>query len=646
MQKDGQVSIYSQQLLFGNKMQMLWLNIAVFSALALPASAAEPVSLALTPTASASCEQFSTNDQIRWAPDSNNSLISTSIKRAPYTNPRRQTGELITAQTRLLNDVEWKSVTNGDELAFLQITLSAQQKPIVQWVFNNTCEIVQQRELSYENGSPESLKIINPANNRVQKTEPLNPPLPIGLPQQTSPNVDVRVALVDSGVNYLIPEIYNNLKTDQHGKLIGYDYWDNDHLPFDAHFSGSDFHVTRHGTGIASLLIREAPFVTLIPYRYPRPDMSRMRDLIEHADAFDVSIIGLPLGSNKADQWEVFAEAAAAHPHILFIASAGNNGRNIDAQPVYPAALDIDNLLVVTSADDFVMPAERVNWGRANVDYMLPAENQAIINFDGIQTRASGSSYAVPRAVALAAKLKLAHPEWQATQIIKEFARRFADGSSVRYVGGGYIADPTLNDAAAIELTTVQTFSLQAESEEVEQAPSFLPMNVYVLDSNWSNESIQTTLQTAGNILKQCNIEFANVTISQLNVPDYLKDLATGPSKTLISSLQNKDEQNALKVFFARDTRMQTQFDGEAFGRGNTRRRPWLQNSVWLMKGIQDSGVALAHELFHVLSNSGEHTSLPNNLMQTRTSPSQVELLPEQCEVALDYASNNALIFD
>lgn len=627
-------------------MQTPWLKIAILAVLALPARAAEPVSLALTPTASASCEQFNTNDQISWAPDSNNALISANINREPYTNPRGQTGELVTAQTRLKNDVEWKSVTNGDKLAFLQITLSVQQKPIAQWVFNHSCQVVQQRELSYANGSPESLSIINPANNSIQKIEPLNPPLPIGMTHQTLPYAKVRVGLVDSGVNYLIPEIYKNLETDLNGKLIGYDYWDNDDLPFDAHFSGSDFHVTRHGTGTASLLIREAPFVTLIPYRYPRPDMSRMRNLIEHADAFDVSIIGLPLGSNKADQWEVFAEVAAAHPHILFIASAGNNGRNIDAQPVYPAALDIDNLLVVTSADDFVMPAERVNWGRTHVDYMLPAENQPIINFDGIQTRASGSSYAVPRAVALAAQLKFAHPEWQATQIIKEFARRFADGSSIRYVGGGYIADPTLTDAAAIELTTVQTFTPQEQSDKEEQTPSFLPINVYVLDSNWSNESIQTTLNTAGNILKQCNIVFANVTISQLKVPDYLKDLATGPSKTLMGSLQNKDEPNALKVFFARDTRMQTQFDGEAFGRGNTRRRPWLQNSVWLMKGIQDSGVALAHELFHVLSNSGEHTSLPNNLMQTRTSPSQVELLPEQCEAALDYASNNALIFD
>ena len=646
MQKDGQVSINSQRILIGSKMQFHWWIIAISVTLALPVLAAEPASLALTPTATASCEQFSTGSQLSWAPESNNALKSDSVKKAPYTNPRGQSGELITAQTRLLNDLEWKSVNNANKLAFLQITLSVQQKPIAQWVFNDACRVVQQRELSYINGSAESLKIINPENNQVQKVEPLNPPLPTNIAQITSPFSKVRVALVDSGVNYLLPDIYKNLETDLTGKIIGHDYWDEDDLPFDAHFSGSAFHVTRHGTGTASLLIREAPFVTLVPYRYPRPDMTRMQDLIEHADAFDVSIIGLPLGGNKADEWEAFAAAAAAHPHILFIASAGNNGRNIDAQPVYPAALNLDNLLVVTSADDFVMPAERVNWGRTHVDYMLPAENQPVINFDGIQTRASGSSYAVPRAVALAAQLKLAHPEWQAEQIINEFARRFADGGSVRYVGGGYIADPTLTDSSAIELATVQTLAPQENTQEENQEKSFLPINAYILDNNWSNESVQTTLHTAGDILKQCNIEFANVTISQLNVPDYLKDLATGSSKTLMESLQKADEPKALKVFFARDTRMHTQFDGEAFGRGNTRRRPWLQNSVWLMNGIQDSGVALAHELFHVLSNSGEHSNLPNNLMQTRTTPSQVELLPEQCSAALDYASNNALIFD
>ena len=91
---------------------------------------------------------------------------------------------------------------------------------------------------------------------------------------------------------------------------------------------------------------------------------------------------------------------------------------------------------------------------------------------------------------------------------------------------------------------------------------------------------------------------------------------------------------------------MLTPFDGEAFGRGNTRRRPWMQDSVWLMSGIEDAGIALAHELFHVLTNTGEHNQIANNLMQTRTSQGRTVLEPMQCEAAIRTAKDNQLLFD
>ena len=170
----------------------------------------------------------------------------------------------------------------------------------------------------------------------------------------------VRAALVDSGINYLLPEIADGLARDSDGKLIAYDFWDMDDRPFDSH-PVSHGRVVRHGTRTASLFMREAPNAALVAYRYPRPDMTRMRQLIQHAVDNDVRVIGLPLGSNRSDLWTVFAEAARENPDLLFIASAGNNGRDIDQEPVYPAALDLDNLLVVTSADDFVRPADGVN---------------------------------------------------------------------------------------------------------------------------------------------------------------------------------------------------------------------------------------------------------------------------------------------
>jgi len=84
--------------------------------------------------------------------------------------------------------------------------------------------------------------------------------------------------------------------------------------------------------------------------------MARMAQLLVHAAANDVRVIGMPLGGNRQSEWQIFEQEAANYPHILFVASAGNNARNIDQTPLYPASLSLTNLLVVTSSNDFALP--------------------------------------------------------------------------------------------------------------------------------------------------------------------------------------------------------------------------------------------------------------------------------------------------
>lgn len=89
---------------------------------------------------------------------------------------------------------------------------------------------------------------------------------------------------------------------------------------------------------------------------------------------------------------------------------------------------------------------------------------------------------------------------------------------------------------------------------------------------------------------------------------------------------------------------MQDQFTGEAFGLANTRMRPWLENSVWLMLDVDDPGIALAHELFHVLANSGAHVEGQANLMQGNTRPDSTALTAEQCAELQTVGSGNGLL--
>jgi hypothetical protein len=445
--------------------------------------------------------------------------------------------------------------------------------------------------------------------------------------------------MVDSGVNYLLPEIKRRLARDADGQLIGYDFWDMDTLPFDAHPVNSGFFLQRHGTRTASLMLREAPDIELVPYRYPRPDMSRMQAMVEHAANNQVVILGMPLGSNKAEDWESFARAARAHPQMLFIVSAGNDGRDIDERPVYPASLDLENLLVVTSADDFVNPAERTNWGRISVDYMVPAERREALDYSGVETRVSGSSYAVSRVTALAARLKTTHPDWRAADIAAELRRRYgpSDSSALDWVSMGYIADPL----AGAPISKQALPDLDIRSPQA-QAGFRLSLDILVLDSRWSQQRIEQAVQQAYLVLAQCTVIPGEISIHAINGNDYLRDLATGSARTLLDAVGTAK----LTVVFARDTRMQAQYLGEAFGLGNTRMRPWLVNSVWLMLDVDDAGIALGHELYHVIANSGAHVEGVANLMQARTRPESLALTIEQCRLAQINGIDNGLLQD
>jgi hypothetical protein len=506
------------------------------------------------------------------------------------------------------------------------------------------CSLQAGRQLEYnEHGQAILITSLDAQLAPVGEPDWLNPPLefveraPRAALKHSDDNTPVRVGMVDSGVNYRLAEINRRLARDGEGKLIGYDFWEMDDLPFDSQPINSGFFVQRHGTRTASLLLREAPAVELVPYRYPRPDMSRMHALVEHASRNQVEILGLPLGSNRAEDWGSFERAARAHPQMLFIVSAGNNGRDIDVEPVFPAALDLDNMLVVSSADDFVAPAEGVNWGRISVDYLVPAERRLALDYSGSDARVSGSSYAVSRVVALAARLKAEHRDWGAAQLLEALRKRYRDNSPdvFDWVSSGYIADPRAG--APMVKSALLDFELGVAPST---AAYRLDLDFLLLDPRWSVTRVRDVLQQAFDILAQCDFAAGSIGGFGIDASDYLLDLATGSARSLLDAAALRPP----AVVFARDTLMREAYLGEAFGLGNTQRRPWLRNSVWLMHDVDDAGIALAHELYHVLANSGAHVQGRPNLMQANTRPESTELTPEQCELAQRNGLTNKLL--
>jgi hypothetical protein len=287
------------------------------------------------------------------------------------------------------------------------------RRPLLLAMTDGSCAIRTARRLHYDDdGRPAWLEWLDGLLEPTGEREELNPPVPDGADPGGVP-----VALVDTGVNYLLPAIAARLARDPDGALLGYDYWDLDRRPFDAHPVHSPFFPMRHGTQTASLLLAEAPVTRLLAYRYPRPDMGRMAALIEDAAAAGARLVNLSLVGNQAAEWAGFEAAALRHPEILFVAAAGNHGRDLDQRPAWPAALPLANLIAVTAARADGALATAANWGRTSVDLMVAAEGIAVTGFFGEPRTVSGSSYAAVRITALAACLLAAHPDWQAAEL-------------------------------------------------------------------------------------------------------------------------------------------------------------------------------------------------------------------------------------
>ena len=308
-----------------------------------------------------------------------------------------------------------------------------------------SCTIYAARKLVYgTDGAPLAIEHMDGLFGRTGRSDPVNPEVPHGRDPGGVP-----VALVDTGVNYLLPEISERLARDVDDGLLGFDYWDLDRRPFDADPVQSVFFPARHGTGTASVLAREAPVVKLVPYRYPRPDMTRMTDLVADAAAKHIRVVNVSLADRDPANWRTFATAAERHPQMLFVVAAGNLSLDLDREPMYPAALDLANMITVTSATADGRLHHSANWGRTTVDVMVPAQALLITDFDGGVRRASGSSYAAARVSALAACLLAAHPEW-ATEVLKRaiLARAIASADAAR-VAAGFLPDPVGVDRGA-----------------------------------------------------------------------------------------------------------------------------------------------------------------------------------------------------
>lgn len=303
------------------------------------------------------------------------------------------------------------------------------------------CTITVVRVVRFDkDGRPLDLMSFDGDPPQPRTPEPLNPPVPPG----TDPGGEA-IAVIDSGINYTLPGFAARLARKNSGEILGFDFHENDRRPFDLDPARPVYFPNRHGTAVASIILREAPDARLIPVRYPARNPGGFAEIVKYIAAGPARIVAMSLGGSKKAEWTALETAIAGNPDILFIVSAGNDGRDIDKSPVYPASFDADNILTVTSTDSFgKLPAES-NWGKSSVDIAVPGERIDVTDHRGARARASGTSYAVPRVAALAVRIAAREPGWTAAEIKAAIVALTAPlPSPGRAIRHGWIPNPAI----------------------------------------------------------------------------------------------------------------------------------------------------------------------------------------------------------
>jgi subtilisin family serine protease len=218
---------------------------------------------------------------------------------------------------------------------------------------------------------------------------------------------EVIIAVIDTGVAYTHEDLSanmwsnpnevpgNGIDDDGNGYIDDSKGWDfstceqfnsnfdcikmkpEDNDPYDdnghgTHCSGTIGAVGNNGTGVAGVNWN----TKIMPLKFLNPD-----GYGSYSDAVSAILYGIEMGAAvMSNSWGggEYSQAlkdvvqAADNAGILFIAAAGNNTRNNDFTPLYPASYDVPNIISVAATDSFDNLASFSNIGVNTVDLAAP----------------------------------------------------------------------------------------------------------------------------------------------------------------------------------------------------------------------------------------------------------------------------------
>ncbi len=287
----------------------------------------------------------------------------------------------------------------------------------------------------------------------------------------TRGNANLRVAVLDSGVDYNHPDLTPNLAKDAIGGVIGYDYAENDLDPMDdpvtdpevsnghgTHVAGIIGAVGSNNTGVSGV----SPNVRIVPVRVIGDDGTGTEEWwirgLDFARSKGCRIANLSLGSLRPG---TAAGQAAMHRAVnagmVVLCAAGNGhedavGDNNDRYSFHPA--NYEGCISVAATDTSDALTRFSNFGATTVDLAAPGDSILSTLPGGSYGVMSGTSQATPITAGAAALLLSQQPRLTPAEVrarlidlcvsVTALRGRMVSGgrlSALNLVGDGYESD-------------------------------------------------------------------------------------------------------------------------------------------------------------------------------------------------------------
>ncbi len=242
----------------------------------------------------------------------------------------------------------------------------------------------------------------------------------------------VIVAVLDTGVDYTHEDLKDNMYNGN--AKHGYDFAgdndgnnDDDPMPDQPYDENGHYHGT-HVAGIIGAVGNNAKGISGVAQRVSIMALKVFRpngygynsDILEALDYISEKVdegenivaVNASYGGGGGSQDDSMNEAIKklGSQGVIFCAAAGNDGKNIDNDPIYPASYDADNIIAVAATDQDDELASFSNYGEKSVDVAAPGKNILSAYPENKYAYMDGTSMATPNVTGSVALLSAKFP--------------------------------------------------------------------------------------------------------------------------------------------------------------------------------------------------------------------------------------------